>query len=328
MVRAVFFLAISVVANAQDDSVQRMITNKDHSGQCVYCHGDGDMQMYQCDEGYDDQKFVVEKVPPADVGNRTNGYVIRSADNNLCLATTFNAKIFGWEDCSTSNQGGNGDRSWLFTQVNGGVQIESARYPGSCMATQSGWNLFKYPCGNDGQTWYFTPDFVPDGPHGSVITQPVGLWVQVASNNADISQSFAYGMSYTDSTTVTQTDQIGFSYALETSGEFLGMGAKETLSLSYAHTWSRAVMSSTTMTTETTCTATCKAADLPEGAAGWNLMQWEMHGTAPHGVLSTRTCDFLCLPQPKQPQCPLNCCEDKDCQICLSSCFSSGAVIV
>merc|ERR1719174_2260693 len=100
-----FLLAISADAIGEpgDDNQKRMITNTDHSGQCVYSHSNGDMELYGCNAGYNDQKFYLQQVSAADVGGRTNGYIIKSADNGLCLATQDDEKIFGWSDCSTSD---------------------------------------------------------------------------------------------------------------------------------------------------------------------------------------------------------------------------------
>merc|ERR1712070_758167 len=109
----------------------------------------------------------------------------------------------------------------------------------------------------------------------------------------------------------------------EESAEFLGEGAKETMTASYSRTWSNAVMASSTTTSSEQCSATCHSSDLPSDSPGWNLMQWEMRGTASKGVVSTRTCDYLCLPQPMQPRCPVNCCQDRNCQTCLP-CFESN----
>jgi len=302
-----------------DDNQKRMISSVDYSGQCVYSNSDGEAELYGCNAGENDQQFYLQQIPAADVDGRTNGYLIKSADNGLCLATTDDVeKLFGWSDCSTTDQGGDGDRSWLLTnQEIDGFRIESARYPGWCMATESGWNLFRYPCGDVGQRWKFNPPFDPSG-HGTVFTNPEGSWYLAASNNGDITKSLTIGMSWTDSTTVTHSDQVGLSYALQMSGEFLDLGASETVSASYSHTWSNAVMASSTTTSSEQCTATCHLSDLPSGSSGWNLMQWEMRGTALKGVVSTRTCDYLCLPQPMQPRCPVNCCQDRDCQTCLS----------
>jgi len=211
----------------------------------------------------------------------------------------------------------------LSKQETDGFRIESARYPGWCMATESGWNLFRYPCGDEGQTWKFDPPFDPSG-HGTNFSKPEGSWYLAASNNGDISKSLTIGMSWTDSTTVTHSDQVGLSYALQTSGEFLDLGASETMSASYSHTWSNAVMASSTTTSSEQCTATCHLSDLPSGSPGWNLMQWEMRGTASQGIVSTRTCDYLCLPQPMQPRCPVDCCQDRNCQTCLS-CFENNS---
>jgi VCBS repeat-containing protein len=307
----------------RDDDQERMIFNTDHSGQCVYSQSDGDMELHGCNAGQNDQKFYLQPVPASDLDGRTNGYLIKSADNGLCMATQDDEEIFGWNDCSTSDQGGNGDRSWLLTkQATDGFRIESARYPGWCMATESGWNLFRYPCGDKGQAWTFDPPFDPSG-HGTNFTNPEGSWYLAASNNGDISKSLTIGMSWTDSTTVTNSDQVGLSYGLQMSGEFLDLGASETVSASYSHTWSDAVMASSTTTSSEQCTATCHLSDLPSDSPGWNLMQWEMRGTASKGVISTRTCDYLCLPQPMQPKCPVNCCQDRDCQTCLD-CFESN----
>jgi len=57
-------------------------------------------------------------------------------------------------------------------------------------------------------------------------------------------------------------------------------------------------------------------------------MQWEMRGTAPRGLVSTRTCQYLCLPQPMQPRCPVNCCQDGYCQTCIQSCFNGSSTVM
>lgn len=334
MVRAAtLLLAISVNAfkddqeptlnhDLGDDNQERMIFNIEFSGQCVYSHSNGKAEMYGCDAAYHDQKFYLQQIPPSDVGGRTNGYLIKSADNGLCLATTDRGwspkKIFGWSDCSTSDQGGNGDRSWLISKsATDGFRIENARFPGWCLATDNGSNLFRYPCSDKGQNWKFDPPFEPSD-HGTPFTNPEGSWYLAASNNGDISKSLTIGMSWTDSTTVTHSDQVGLSFAMELSGKFLGIGPAMTLTPSYSHTWSKAVMASSTMTSQEGCKATCHLSDLPADSSGWNLMQWEMRGTSSKGVVSTRTCDYLCLPQPMKPKCPVNCCQDRDCQTCLS----------
>merc|ERR1711879_602686 len=80
---------------------------------------------------------------------------------------------------------------------------------------------------------------------------------------------------------------------------------------------------SQTTTTSKACTATCNQADLPTGAAGWNLYQWALTGeykNSNEGELTAYTCDYLCIPSPKVPKCPVHCCRDLFCQTC-QDCF-------
>lgn len=166
---------------------------------------------------------------------------------------------------------------------------------------------------------------VKPAPGRTPFINSAGQWYIAVSGNGDISKGLTIGMSWTTSKTVTNSDQLGLAYSLELSGEFLGLGAKETLTASYSHTWQTAVMNSNTTTVTNECQATCHKSDLPKGAPGWNLYQWKFSADHPSGdssSIDTVTCDYLCMPQPQQPKCPRDCCADIYCQQCRDGCLA------
>jgi hypothetical protein len=319
------------------DEQEYTISNSDHPSQCMYCHSDGDSELYSCDQNRD-QTFLIEKIPESDVGGRSNGYQIKSADNGLCLASNedkdhlgSDPKIFGWSDCSTSDQGGNGDRSWILTLEDDGMKIESAHYSGTCMATDDGERFFRYPCGGAGQKWNFNPPFDPSA-QGTPFTNADGYWHSITSGNQDFSYTLTTGMQFSKGTEVSHSDQVGLSYEMKMSGKFLDLDAEETVGASYMHSWSNTVTNSETHTETQSCTTGCQMKNLPSGYSSFKLMQWRLRGTSSSAedVLTTLTCHYWCLPEGLEMRCPVDCCSDLQCQTCTPGCVvpSKGTSMV
>jgi len=227
----------------EDDNQTHMMMNYAQSGRCVYCHNAADTGMFDCNRGYLDQQFYIQHISPRSVGDQMNVYDIRSAKSGRCLTNTV------WATAGLPcHRDINGDQSWLLVGQGGGLRLESARFPGHCLTMVSDFSISSYPCGAKGQQWIFDPPFYPDSGHGTTFTDAEGLWHLAASNNGDISKSLTIGMSWTDSTTVESTDQIGLGYSMEIEGEFWGFKTKHNLSATYLKTWRNTVMQSSTST--------------------------------------------------------------------------------
>jgi len=161
------------------------------------------------------------------------------------------------------------------------------------------------------------PPVQMDGAGQSGFSNVQGYWRSVITGDGTVSKTLSVGMSYTSSETVTNSDQESFGFSMTEDANFLIEDTKISVTGSYAHTWTDAVMSSSTTSSSMDTTITCSSSDLPDGAYGWNLMQWVLEGTAESGdVLSTMTTDNLCVPEPMEPRCPVNCCDDMYCQTC------------
>merc|ERR1719375_2554511 len=107
---------------------------------------------------------------------------------------------------------------------------------------------------NDDQSWIFDPP-LPTDHNDTNITNATASWISVASNNGDIEENLETGMSWSTEHSVTQTDQVSMSLALEVGGEFEGLGMKFTVTAAYMHSWADMVSQSRT----TTVTSGCKA---------------------------------------------------------------------
>jgi len=330
---AIVLLGVCAVAVTQDDQ-KYMIRNTDSNVCLMTSYTDPPKNIpflweQPCDTTQVSQRFYIKEV----AGGNTAFTIHPVSLPGSCLLMAPYLPFFIFfdgvaiDDCIRERrrpppQTPNGVESSFFIkrQANG-FHLESTRYLNLCLHyyPASFQANFSDSCGTLGTTWSFDPDF------STGITDPTGSWDLAASNNGDITKSLTTGMQWTDSSTVTNTDQVGFSYALEASAEFMGVGTKVTMGANYAHTWSTEVMQSSTTTSTEECSATCHLSDLPPDSPGWNLFQWGLSGKAPKGIISAKMCQYLCLPQPMQPQCPVNCCHDRNCQTCIQSCFKDGA---
>lgn len=162
----------------------------------------------------------------------------------------------------------------------------------------------------------------PSPSPGEIWSAAGAKWDFKASNNGDISEALTTGMSWSDSQTVTNSVQTSLAVAVEAEATFFGEGGKVTVTSTISNGWSKAIEHASTRTTSSSCTAECHKSDLPSGSYGWSLYQWTLSGEKNSNVLTTDTCQFLCIPMSyKAPQCPLSCCNDQWCQTC-ADCFN------
>jgi len=262
---------------------------------------------------------------------RTNTFRILNEHTNKCAYAKSADGRIGSRDCDDEVDTSPVGDYWRIRRhpIPGetSIVLESKQFPERCVTADSeddDLRMRRCLVDAENQKWDIAGFNPPSDGVAVPMTNTRGYWASAGSSiSGDFKDTLSTGIERSDSEAVSNEVQLGLALGVESAATFLGTGVTATADEDTRNAWSKQVEESQTTMSSSECEVHCQTGDLPSGAFGWSMYQWQLRGEMANGAnVVTKTCHYICMPRMRNqdvriPQCGQGLCANSLCSRCL-----------